>query len=192
MKKVLFLFISIIVCASSCSTGTKDKRIVLNYLQKNEPWSTFTIVDISKRDSLYSPFQVIMSLSLSKAQRNYELNKQLSAAIEKPTRIERRAAAGEVAKQALAEYRDCGLLDFIRDVLDNSTFKDKPANRVGYFVTYEVNGVLKEDVFFLETHEPAVGHTASELRKEYDDIQKTNSDIHDLWLEALDLSKNAY
>lgn len=179
-----FLFVLIILFAISCGTKPNGEALILNYLQENTDGSEFEIIEVSEPDSLYSPFELISSLMISKSSRFAELSKQLANASERSSLKERKAAASEVAELAYTEYNDFEDSFDIIHALTDKYFNNKPANRVGFRAKYKVDGDLEEDVFYLERDLSAVGHTASELMDRYKELVDLNSKFFSLKTDA--------
>lgn len=189
MKHCLFAMIALAALAS-CGMGANGgkkldgEKMVLEYLQENTNGMDYSILEISELDSLYSPFELLSSLLLRKSERNATLSKQLVEAYDKPTLKERKEAAKEVAKLAYEEYQSFDGTDDIVHSLTDRYFDSRVANRVGYRVKYKVDGKIKEDVFYLERDNSAVGHTASEQLVRYYECIRINDEIYSLKKDA--------
>ena len=189
MKRLCFIA-AILSIVASCGTKPNGKKLVLDYLQENTDGMEYSIIEISAPDSLYSPFELINSLMITKSKSYADLSKQLVEAFDKPTVKERRAAATEVAKLADAEYnnREDDFSDIV-DAITHPGFVDRPANRVAYTVKYKVDGELRKDTFYLERDRSAVGHTALELQDRYLELCEINSKLFHLKMDAEDTAK---
>ena len=183
MKRIL-LIASVLLIIISCRTKLNGEALILNYLQENTDGSEYTIIEVSEPDSLYSPFELINALLISKSSRYAELSKQLANASDHPTLKERKAAASEVADLAYAEYHNFEDSFDIIHALTDKYFNNRPANRVGFRAKYKVDGDLEEDVFYLERDQSAVGHTASELMDRYKELVELNSKFFSLKTDA--------
>lgn len=183
MKRIL-LIASVLLIIISCGTKLNGEALILNYLQENTDGSEYTIIEVSEPDSLYSPFELINALLISKSSRYAELSKQLANASDHPTLKERKAAASEVADLAYAEYHSFEDSFDIIHALTDKYFNNRPANRVGFRAKYKVDGDLEEDVFYLERDQSAVGHTASELMDRYKELVELNSKFFSLKTDA--------
>lgn len=182
--KQLFYITAILALIASCQMRPNGEKLVLNYLRDSTDGMEYSIVDISTPDSLYSPFESINSLLLTKSSIYANLTKQLLGVYDMPSLKERRVAASEVAKLADAEYNNQEEFDVIVMALLHPTLVERPANRIAYTVTYKVDGKIKEDVFYLERDGRAVGHTASELQKQYLKLCEVNGNIFQLKMDA--------
>lgn len=179
-----FLFVLILFFVISCGSKPNGEALILNYLQENIDGSEYEIIEVSEPDSLYSPFELINSLMISKSSRFAELSKQLANASERSSLKERKAAASEVAELAYTEYNDFEDSFDIIHALTDKYFNNRPANRVGFRAKYKVDGDLEEDVFYLERDLSAVGHTASELMDRYKELVDLNSKFFSLKTDA--------
>ena len=182
--KQLFFVAAILSVVVSCQTKPNGEKLVLDYLQDNTNGTEYSIIEISAPDSLYSPFEVINSLMLSKSRSYADLSKQLTDAFDKPTLKDRRAAALEVAKLADTEYNNRDDFNGIVNALTHPAYVERPANRIAYSVKYKVDGKIQEDVFYLEKDGSAVGHTASELQDRYLELCEVNGQLFHLKQEA--------
>lgn len=187
--KRLYFFAALLFIVAACQTKPNGEKLVLDYLQENTDGTEYSIIEISAPDSLYSPFELINSLMLKKSSSYADLSKQLTAAFDKPSMKERRAAASEVAKLADLEYNEREDFDDIVDALVHPEYVSRPANRIAYIVKYKVDGDLQNDVFYLERDGSAVGHTASELKDRYLELCDVNGKLFDLKVEAEDLAR---
>lgn len=188
MRKV-FLLLCCILLAASCGPKAQYKKMILDYLQENTNGENYTIIEISEPDSLYSPGEVITSLMIRKSERYAELSKQLSAAYDKPTFKERRAAVLEVAKLADAEYNDDKDLDLVLRALTDRSFDERSANRVTVKAKYKVNGLIREDVFYKEANFNAIGSSASRMLNSYRDLCDLYGNLYSLKREAENTAK---
>lgn len=179
-----FSAVLVLLFAISCSTKPNGKELILGYLQENTDGIEYSIIEVSGPDSLYSPTERISSLILQKSKVCAELTKQLADAFDKPTKKDRIAAAQEVVALADKEYADQGELDEINSCLMNPFEATSPANRLGFRAKYKVDGQLKEDVFYLERHENAVGHTASGMMNRYLQLCDLNGRLFQIKSEA--------
>lgn len=184
MMNRILLFCSALLVLVSCGPRSIGKKLVLNYLKENTDGVEYSIIEMSKPDSLYSPFEKISSLRLSKTRLYADLTKQLVEAYDKPTRNERRTAALVVAKLAESEYNNYEAFNDIANVLSDPTYNNKTANRRAYIVKYKVDGELKDDVFYLERNKQAIGHTASEMKDDYFELCQINSKFYSLKQDA--------
>ena len=163
--------------------------MILDYLQENTNGENYTIIEISEPDSLYSPGEVITSLMIRKSERYAELSKQLSAAYDKPTFKERRAAVLEVAKLADVEYNDDKDLDLVLRALTDWSFDERSANRVTVKAKYKVDGLIREDVFYKEANFKAIGSSASRMLNSYRDLCDLYGSLYSLKREAENTAK---
>ena len=188
MKRIP-LIASLLLIIISCGTKPNGEALILNYLQENTDGSEYAILEVSEPDSLYSPFELINALMISKSSRYAELSKQLANASDQPTLRERKAAASEVADLAYAEYHNFEDSFDIIHALTDKYFNNRPANRVGFRAKYKVDGDLEEDIFYLERDQSAVGHTASELMVRYKELVELNSKFFSLKTDAEDYAR---
>ena len=183
MKRLCF-FVAILSIVASCKTKPNAEKMILDYLQENTNGIDYTIIEVSEADSLFSPFELINSLMLTKAQSYSDLSKQLVDALDKPTVKERRAAASEVAKLADTEYHNLDDMSVVATAIAHPTYVEVPANRVAYTAKYKVDGELQEDVFYLERNGSGIVHTASELKERYFELCELNGKLFDLKMDA--------
>lgn len=188
MKRICFLAV-VLSIMMACETKPNGEKLVLDYLQENTNGTEYSIIEISEPDSLFSPFELINSLMITKSKDYSDLSKQLTDAFDKPTMKERRAAAFEVAKFADAEYNNREEFNDIVTALTHPAYVEQPANRIAYTVKYKVDGDLREDIFYLERDCKAVGHTASELHNRYLELCEINGKLFTLKMEAEDIAK---
>lgn len=189
MKRFHF-FAALLFVVAACQTKPNGEKLVLDYLQENTNGTEYSIIEISAPDSLYSPFDVINSLMLTKSSSYADLSKQLTEAFDKSALKDRRAAALEVAKLADMEYNKRDDFNDIVNALTHPAYVDRPANRIAYTAKYKVDGDIQEDVFYLEKDGSAVGHTASELQERYLELCEINSQLFHLKMEAEDTARS--
>ncbi|MCR4815561.1 MAG: hypothetical protein K5842_00060 [Bacteroidales bacterium] len=189
MKRIHF-FAALLFVVAACQTKPNGEKLVLDYLQENTNGTEYSIIEISAPDSLYSPFEVINSLMLTKSSSYADLSKQLTEAFDKSALKDRRAAALEVAKLADMEYNKRDDFNDIVNALTHPAYVDRPANRIAYTAKYKVDGDIQEDVFYLEKDGSAVGHTASELQERYLELCEINSQLFHLKMEAEDTARS--
>ena len=188
MKRVCFLAI-VFSILMACEIKPNGEKLVLDYLQENTNGTAYSIIEISGPDSLFSPFELINSLMITKSMDYSDLTKQLGEAFNKPSIKERRAAASEVAKLADEEYNNRDEFNVIVTALTHPTYVEQPANRIAYTVKYKVDGKLQKDIFYLERNGSAVGHTASELQKRYLELCEINGKLLTLKMDAEDTAR---
>ena len=190
IKQCFLVLFALLLVAVSCSTKPFAKQLVLTFLRENTNGTEYSIIEISGPDSLYSPGERITSLMIKKSRSLADLSKQLNEAFDKPTLKERKAAAEEVAKLAFEEYNDIEGIDIIVHSLTDKSFDESPANRIAYRVKYKVDGDLKEDVFYLERDNSAVGQTASEMLERYFELCEMNGKLFELKTDAEQVARD--
>lgn len=164
MKKTLLLPLVLLLF---CGCTSK----VESYLREHESnLESLEIIEESDIYSVYSPHRELMSLSLEYSGLLAELSKLHSKAFEAKSSKE----AVSILNNAIKLY-DANMVKL--DSITDSSFKaiDYPSlanktNRKCIKAKYRINGILREQIFYLNKDEKTVGHTELDLRKYANDI----------------------
>jgi hypothetical protein len=167
MKKVIFTVVIASLFLCSCDSRKRD---IEAYLKKNEPvFHSLEIIEVSKLENIYSPFDYAMSLTLQYAKILSEMSSLHTSALE--------ATSKKETLRLLDEAITVGhSIDSIVHVLfveiDYPILAKKPHNRTGCKAKYRLNGVLKENTFYYNRNENTIGHTDKDIREYGEKIVK--------------------
>ena len=153
---VLLLF-TLIACSSK-------KNMAKKYLDSNFPeFAPWTIVEVTKTDSLATPFMELCSIGIQLAQLNASMAQVYT--MKEYEEINERAKEQEEYLQRAAK------------MLDNPEGPNK--NRLGFKAT--VKGAVSDKeytAYFFLNYDGTIGHTNLDLTRQFDEVMK---DLDNYW-----------
>lgn len=170
MKKLTFITL-IVLCINSCSD--KPETSLELYLNEHNPdLKSLEMIEVSKIDSVYSPYKELSALSYMYSKLAADITKLHAKAFETKSNKE----AILLLDSALNIYAK---EDAKLDPITNKCFKsiDFPSlidekNRVYIKAKYKINGKTKEGEFYFNEDGKTIGHTNEDIRKSADDVFK--------------------
>jgi hypothetical protein len=177
MKKIIFTAIIASLCLSSCDSRKRD---IEAYLKKNEPvFHSLEIIEVSKSESIYSPFDYAMSLTFQYVEILSEMTKLQTSALEASSKKETLKLLDEAI--TVGHSIDSLVHELLIEI-DYPILAKKPHNRVGCKAKYRLNGILTENTFYYNRNESTIGHTDKDIKKYGKEIveyihQRTDNEI---------------
>lgn len=169
MKTILLVYMSLALPLNSCSFKTETPLEA--YIKKQNPnLESLEIIEVSERDSIYSPYKELMSLSYIYSKLGVDIVELSAKAFE--------AKSGKEAifllDSALTMYtKENAKLNEVA----NKCFKaiDYPSlidekNRVFIKAKYAINGNIEERNFYFNEDGETIGHTDEDIRKIANDV----------------------
>jgi hypothetical protein len=189
MEKLFLTTVIVSLCLPSYSCDSR-KRAIEAHLKENEPaLHSLEIMEVSKLDSIYSPYNDAMWLSVQYSTILVKMSELRLSAVQATSKKETLRLLYEVVTVGHSYSLDSLVHDLFKEI-DFPELSKKTYNRVGYKAKYRLNGILTENTFYLNKNKNTIGHTDKDIRKygneilEYirkrNDIEnKTKTDIAD-------------
>ncbi|WP_291600949.1 hypothetical protein [Bacteroides sp.] len=168
MKKILFLVATLTLC--SCG-----KSKVETFLREKEPnITTLEIIEESKEDSAYTPYNTLLSLNMEYASIGADISKLREKAMQEESKDKvimyldsainvHKKRSGEISKILFNCHRYISL----------PSICEEPFNRKFITAKYRLNGKLKEQRFFFNNDGKSIGHTDEDTKALYKEVETT-------------------
>jgi hypothetical protein len=178
MKKIIFTAVisSLLLC--SCDSRKKD---IESYLKKNEPvFHSLEIIEISKLESVYSPFEYAMGITMLYAETFTKMSSIHLSALKATSKKETLRLLDESI--TVGHSIDSMVHELFVEI-DYPILTKKVHNRMGCKAKYRLNGVLTENTFYYNRNENTIGHTDEDIREYGDKIVEYMKKRNDLEIE---------
>ncbi|RHJ78091.1 hypothetical protein DW103_15275 [Parabacteroides sp. AM08-6] len=164
-----------------------DKDIITEYLNKNENTSNvIEFEEISEPDSLYSPYNKLLSLSYISASISLDMTKYSSRAWEVKSKKE---AFALLDSATYLFNKDSHSLDSVlfqsAMAIDFPKYEPGEINRKAVIAKYKINGESHENIFFFNRDTNTIGHTSDENKLLLIKAKKGISAMNDTYREVL-------
>lgn len=152
---------------TSCNT---EKNDVEKYIRDNAQYvETLDIMEVSKKDSMYSPFAQVISATMV----SFDLTKKSEYNEDYANRVEYIVPDSLVDTYNLVDSIHMEAMLFI----DLGTHLTREPNRAGVEATYRLNGALKKEIFFYNLDGVAIGHTKTDVYNNFKQLDEVFSTL---------------
>ncbi|WP_147381223.1 hypothetical protein [Parabacteroides sp. AM08-6] len=190
MKNNSLFIIGTLLLSISCISKDNiksDKDIITEYLNKNENTSNvIEFEEISEPDSLYSPYNKLLSLSYISASISLDMTKYSSRAWEVKSKKE---AFALLDSATYLFNKDSHSLDSVlfqsAMAIDFPKYEPGEINRKAVIAKYKINGESHENIFFFNRDTNTIGHTSDENKLLLIKAKKGISAMNDTYREVL-------
>ena len=162
MKKIITFLITL----SLISCVDNDKEVIADFLKNSlKSANTIEIIEISKADSLYSPYNELMSLDLLCAFTSTSMVKYSSKAWEVQSKKESIAYLDSAITLYQTERQKIDSVLFqSNSALSSPLYIKGKDNRKAVKVKYKVDGNICNDTFFFNKGSSSIGHRHSDIQ----------------------------
>lgn len=190
MKNYSLLIIGTLLLSISCISKDNiksDKDIITEYLNENGNASNvIEFEEISDPDSLYSPYNKLLSLSYISASISLDMTKYSSRAWEVKSKKE---AFALLDSATYLFNKDSHSLDSVLFqsvmAIDFPKYEPGEINRKAVTAKYKINGKSHENIFFFNRDANTIGHTSDENKLLLIKAKKGISAMNDTYREVL-------
>ena len=173
------LLICLLPALLSCTSS--DKNLVNNYLKKTlDSKNKIEVLKTEKMDSLYTPFNRLLSISYRVAVLSCDISKaefRMSSSGQKPS------VGILIADSMMREYNKIQpvielKIASAKKTIDDPTIKNEFDKRKAIKAIFKVNDELHEAVFYFDENENEIGHSSLDNEKMYWDLDRAEFKLH--------------
>lgn len=168
MKRAI-LAISAALFLSGCTSKIEQ------YIRDKEPnIISLEIIEVSKEDSAYSPYNTLLSLSVEYASLGADISNLENKAMQEKSKEKVVEGLNNAIKQYEKEETEISKIFFnCCRYVNLPSICEEPFNRKFVNVKYRLNGKLIEQRFFFNKDGKSIGHTDADIKKIAKAVEKT-------------------